>query len=325
MNWTRYASRVVQWRESRLSILIFHQVLQQRDPLFPDEPDAVRFEAVLRFVADAFRIMPLAQAATALREGTLPPGAMAITFDDGYADNETVAAPILKRLGLHATFFVANGFLDGGRMWNDTVVEALRRTRVQRLDLSAYGLGVHVLDSWAQRRQAIDLLLPKVKYLPLAQRQSQVEAIASACGEKLPDDLMMSSRQLQDLRRSGMGIGGHTVSHPILCSVPDDEAQAEIRNNKAALEAALQEPVTLFAYPNGKPDADYAFRHTEMVRAAGYQAAVSTAPGASSRGSDLMQLPRYTPWDQDPLRFSMRLVANLRQQARLASQASLTV
>jgi peptidoglycan/xylan/chitin deacetylase (PgdA/CDA1 family) len=319
MNWARCASRLVQWRSSRLSILIFHRVLPQPDPLFPEEPDAVQFEAVLRCVADAFHVMPLARAVIALRNGNLPPGALAITFDDGYADNEQIAAPILQRLGLHATFFVSTGFLDGGRMWNDTVVEALRRTRLQRLDLSAQGWGVHDLQTPAQRRQAINHLLPRLKYMPLAERARQVEVVASACGEALPANLMMSSSQLQALHRSGMDIGGHTVCHPILCSVPDDVARAEIQANKSALEATLQTPVTLFAYPNGKPDTDYAARHAEMVRAAGYDAAVTTAPGAAREGSDLMQLPRFTPWDRDLRRFSARLVANLRQEARLAA------
>jgi peptidoglycan/xylan/chitin deacetylase (PgdA/CDA1 family) len=319
MNWARWAGKLVQVRTSRLSILIFHRVLAQQDPLFPEEPDAAQFEALLRRVAGAFQVMPLAQAVAQLREGRLPDSALAITFDDGYADNQQIAAPILQRLGLHATFFIATGFLDGGRMWNDTVVEALRRTRLEKLDLSASGLGVHALDTVGQRRQAIDHLLPRLKYLPPAARLLQVDAIASACGQPLPRDLMMSSLQLQALHRSGMGIGGHTVHHPILCSVPDDEARAEIEGNKAALEAAVQAPVTLFAYPNGKPDADYAARHARMVQAAGYHAAVTTAPGAAQAGADLMQLPRFTPWDRDPLRFSARLVANLRQPGRLAA------
>ncbi len=319
MNLVRLANRLVQLRASRLSILIFHRVLPQADPLFPEEPDVQRFEAILRNVVSSFAVMPLAQAAAALEQGTLPEGALAITFDDGYADNQQVAAPVLQRLGLHATFFVATGFLDGGRMWNDTVVEAVRRTRLQRLDLSDLGLGVHPLETMAQRRQAIDHLLPRVKYLPPADRLRQVDAIASACGEVLPTDLMMSTAQLQALHRGGMGVGGHTVNHPILCSVPDVQAQQEIWDNKRQLEAALQSPMTLFAYPNGKPDQDFAARHAQMVRESGYLAAVTTSPGAARHGEDLMQLPRFTPWDRDTLRFSLRMAANARLSGRVAA------
>ena len=65
----------------------------------------------------------------------VPPKSILITFDDGYADNHDIALPILKRHGLTATFFIATGFLDGGRMWNDTVIEAVRRTKRTTLDL----------------------------------------------------------------------------------------------------------------------------------------------------------------------------------------------
>ena len=77
--------------------------------------------------------------------------------------------------------------------------------------------------------------------------------------------------------------------------------------------------MTLFAYPNGKPDTDFAARHAQMVREAGYAAAVTTAPGAAGRGADMMQLPRFTPWDRGALRFSLRMVANARQAGRVAT------
>ena len=99
--------------KGRLSILIFHRVLAQPDPLFADVPDAVEFETKMRWVRDWFNVVPLARAADMLEAGTIPARALAITFDDGYADNEEVAAPILQRLGLTATFFVSTGFLNG--------------------------------------------------------------------------------------------------------------------------------------------------------------------------------------------------------------------
>ena len=110
----------------RLSILIFHRVLPRPDPLCPDSPDASQFEAQMRWVRSWFNVLPLRRAVGMLYEGTIPARALAVTFDDGYADNEEIAAPILKRLGLGATFFVSTGFLEGDTMWNDRVIEAVR-------------------------------------------------------------------------------------------------------------------------------------------------------------------------------------------------------
>lgn len=298
--------------EARLSILIFHRVLPRPDPLQPDIPDAERFEQVLRWVARWFRVMPLDAAVDRLAARTLPARAAAITFDDGYADNATVALPVLERVGLPATFFIATSFLDGGRMFNDSVIEALRACRAPSIDLDSIGLGRLPLDSLQARRDAIGRLLPVIKYLEPAARDAAVSAVQAACGESLPNDLMMRSEQVLALRRAGMQIGAHTRSHPILTRLAPEAAADEIAGSKRDLEALLGEPVSLFAYPNGKPGTDYAAEHVEMARRAGFAGAVSTAPGAASAAGDLFQLPRFLPWDRTPMRFGLRMLANLR-------------
>jgi peptidoglycan/xylan/chitin deacetylase (PgdA/CDA1 family) len=321
VNWLRGLAQLLSpaGRGARLSVLIFHRVLPSPDPLFPEEPDAERFALLLRWLRLQFDVLPLDQAIAALSQGRMPARALAITFDDGYADNHDVALPELRAQGLSATFFVASGFLDGGRMWNDTVVEAVRAAPGDELDLSALDLGRHRITSAAERRQAIDLLLPRIKYLTLAQREATVTALSRIAGASLPDNLMMSSAQLRALRAAGMGIGGHTRSHPILARLDDATAELEIRQGKADLEAILGEPITLFAYPNGKPDRDYAACHARMAHDAGYVAAVTTAPGAARHGADLFELPRFTPWDRTPTRFGLRLVNNLRVAVQKAA------
>ena len=80
-------------------------------------------------------MIPLDVAVDALKTGKLPARAAAITFDDGYADNRSIALPILKQHGLSATFFIATGYLNGGRMWNDTIIEAIRRSEAKKLEI----------------------------------------------------------------------------------------------------------------------------------------------------------------------------------------------
>ena len=77
---------------ARLSVLIFHRVLPAADPLLPELPTAAEFEATMRWVREWFQVLPLGEAAGRLFDGSLPARAMAITFDDGYADNEQLAA-----------------------------------------------------------------------------------------------------------------------------------------------------------------------------------------------------------------------------------------
>lgn len=298
--------------DGRLSILIFHRVLAVEDPLFPHEATADTFDTHMARLKSVFNVLPLIEAVARLKTGTLPARAASITFDDGYADNVTTALPILQRHGLPATFFIATAYLDGGRMFNDTVIEAIRRTPHDRLDLSALGLGQHDVESHAAKSRAIGQILPKVKSLPPDEREATAARLCEQadCG-LLPEDLMMTTDQLCSLHAAGMDIGAHTACHPILAGMDAQAVRNEIAEGKAFLEAALGEEIRLFAYPNGKPGKDYLPEQAAIVRELGFDAAVSTQPGVAVRTSDPFQLPRFTPWSRRAYRFIPSLLSNL--------------
>jgi len=305
-------------RHGRLSILIFHRVLAEPDPLFPGEIDRVRFDAICGWLRRWFEVLPLDEAARRLREGRLPARAAAITFDDGYADNHDEALPILQRHGLNATFFIASGYLDGGCMWNDAIIDALRRTRHPQFvpagidGLQALPAAMPLHDA-TSRRQAIVAVIGQVKYLEVARRDRIVQALREALEVPAPASPMMSSTQLRALRRAGMLIGAHTVSHPILARLDDAAARSEIGRGRDRLEQLLQERVSLFAYPNGKPGEDYTARTANLARELGFDAAFTTAWGAARPDTDPHQIPRFSPWDQGRLRYGLRLAGNLWQ------------
>lgn len=317
MNWL-FRSLAGRGAESRLTILIFHRVMLTPDDLFPGEMHRGSFDQVCAWVRRWFTVLPLGEAVRRLSEGRLPPGALAITFDDGYADNHDVALPVLERYGLNATFFVATGFLDGGRMWNDTLVEAIRCAQVETLDLRAEstevaGLGVVSLRSLEDRRKVVHQLILQTKYLDPAQRLAQVHRIAALTRAQLPSDLMMTTRQVAALHQAGMCIGAHTKSHPILTRLSDAEARLEIEGSRDRLSEITGSPVELFAYPNGKAGSDYTARDVDLVRELGFLAAFSTTPGVATATSGSFELPRYTPWRRRRLGFAAQLALNLRR------------
>jgi peptidoglycan/xylan/chitin deacetylase (PgdA/CDA1 family) len=297
---------------ARLSALIFHRVLPQADPLFPDEIDAARFDQICAWLKAWFNVLPLDEAVACLRAGTLPSRAACITFDDGYADNCQIALPILQRHGLTATFFIATGFLNGGRMWNDTLIETVRARQGTHLDASCAGLGTLPLETVAQSRQAIDALIRKVKYLDIAERIKVTQALAEEAAVDPPNNMMMNSAEVKTLRHAGMQIGAHTVSHPILARLSDTAARQEINDSRAFLQDLLGERIGLFAYPNGKPGEDYSPQTVDVVRQLDFDAAVSTTWGTTKTGDDLLQIRRFTPWDRSKWRFGLRLLNNLR-------------
>lgn len=298
----------------RLATVIFHRVLPEPDPVFPDEVHAQRFDAICSWLAAWFNVLPLEEAVARLGNGSLPARALAITFDDGYADNYDVAMPILRRHGLPATLFVATGFLDGGRMWNDTITDAVRHARGETLDLRptpVAHLGVLGIATPEARRQTILTLLSAAKYLPREERLETARSLA-ACSGFQGESFMMSSDQLRAWRAAGMQVGAHTVNHPILALLPDDECLREICASRDTLQQLLGEPVTILAYPNGKPREDYLERTVALARSAGFVAAVSTAPGVASRQTDLFQLPRFSPWNPTKARYGARMALNYR-------------
>lgn len=297
-------------RGHKLSILIYHRVLPRKDELIPDAPDGAAFEWQMQVLARYFRVVPLAVAIDELKSGTLKPRTACVTFDDGYADNESVALPILERVGLPATFFVASGFLDGGRMWNDSVIEAIRAARQGPLDLTHCGLGVLSLDGVDSRRRAVEEVIRRIKHRGFAERTALVADIVAAVGRPLPNDLMMTREQVRNLVNRGMEIGAHSVDHPLLATLGDDDARRQIADSRAQLAAIVGRDVRLFAYPNGKPRDDYGKRDVALVRELGFAGAVSTAWGVATAESDFMQLPRFTPWDGTPTRFLWRLLHN---------------
>jgi peptidoglycan/xylan/chitin deacetylase (PgdA/CDA1 family) len=304
-------STVVTAGKQKLSILIFHRVLAEKDWMRPGETTSELFDWQMQLLSRYFNALPLAEALSLLQSGRLPPRSVCVTFDDGYADNATVALPILQRYDIPSTVFVSSGYTAGGMMWNDTILESIRGHAEGELDLRESGLGVYPLSDQSNRRAAAYDIIRKLKYKDPSIRSELVETLASKTGEHAPR-LMATKDQLVDMAKAGVEIGAHTVSHPILKSLRPQGAKEEIFEAKKQLEEILSAPVRFFAYPNGRPGVDYDNEHVEFVKAAGYSAAVTTAWGVSDKASDLFQLPRFTPWDRSSLKFLLRMAWNMR-------------
>lgn len=301
-------------RSDRLSILIYHRVLERPDPMYADVIDAAAFRWQMDVLANHFNVLPLSVAVSLMEKRRLPPRAACVTFDDGYADNVHVALPILRERGISATFFIATGFLDGGQMWNDMVFEAVRRMPGESLDLADLYLGGYSLDSIASRVTAAEALVDRLKYLPPAERLLNCQELARRAGLPASSDLMMRSTDVRRLVAEGMEVGGHTINHPILAVLDPASARREIADNRDQLAALIDGPVRVFAYPNGKPGQDYLPEHVEMVRELGYRAAVSTRWGLCTGQSHRWQLPRFTPWDANPVRWLARMLQNTQRR-----------
>ncbi|MEZ5529339.1 MAG: polysaccharide deacetylase family protein [Porticoccaceae bacterium] len=298
-------------KKQRLSILTYHGVLPDHDFMRPNEPTAAIFDWQMELISHYFNPLPLSEALALMRVGELPERAVCITFDDGYANNAEQALPILQRWRIPATVFVSTGFLNGGRMWNDSVIEALRIAEGLDFDLRELGLDVYYIEGIERRRASAAAIISEIKHWPPQKRAHAIDVIEARVG-LLPGDMMMTDDQVRLLNNAGIEIGAHTQSHPILATLDRVNAEQEILGSKFYLESLLGRPVRHFAYPNGRPGIDYRMEHRDLVEQGGFESAVSTQWGVANPVSDRWQLPRFTPWDRTPLRFMTRLLLNYR-------------
>jgi peptidoglycan/xylan/chitin deacetylase (PgdA/CDA1 family) len=292
-------------KRARLMIFPYHRVLLQQDALTPGSVTADRFERQLIRIRKFCNPLPLSEAVRHLYSGDLPARAVALTFDDGYANNLEVAAPLLKKYDVPATLFVAVDALERGIMWNDILIEAVRAAD-DNLDASALGLGVlDVIES--NRTDIANKLIATAQYLPTTERLAACQYVYSSVCDHPPPRLMLRAEQLPELAKFGIDIGAHTVNHPILSGLGDADARAEIEDSRDWIENVTGTAPLLFAYPKGKRNDDYDDRHVDMVRSSGYLAAVSTNWGCASSHSPPFELPRFKPWDDTDFGFAWRL------------------
>lgn len=261
------------------------------------------FEAQLAFLRAHHTVVPLADVVRAATTGvSLPRRAAVITIDDGYRSVYSVAYPVLKRLGLPASVYLATEFVDEGRfLWTDRVEYAVDRARTTSLSLTIGGKAVQLtLDGLESRKAADRALRSRIKALPQATRDAAVEAVERAAGCSVADAAApsglyepMAWSEAAEMQRSGLiTFGSHTHTHPILSRCEPGHAERELRTSKAIIEDRLGVSCNEFCYPNGRAG-DFSAATGDLVRAQGFTCALTTVYGMNGRGADLFELKRY--------------------------------
>lgn len=304
--WLRLRSR------RRLPILMYHGVVERPlEPFCWHQLGIERFTAQLEWVARRYTVLPLGEALPRLFDGTLPPRSCALTFDDGYLSNRTLALPVLQRLGLPATVFVVTEMLGTGRaLWPDRLYLAFARARAGSVDLGTLGGGTRALRSSPDRARAYAAAVHALKALPVEGKNEHLERLVAALDPADADDpgpfRLMDWDDVRALAATGLvTFGGHTTQHEILSRQPDDDVAREVRASHERVAREVGRVPTAFAYPNGR-SIDFDERSRAAVRGAGPAFALSTEAGLASPASDRLALPRVCVGaDLTPARFRL--------------------
>jgi peptidoglycan/xylan/chitin deacetylase (PgdA/CDA1 family) len=300
-----------------LMVLGWHNVTATH--CFPASPGAgergmeQQFRALRRFAT----VVPLGAALRDLAQGRpLPPRAVAITFDDGYRDNLTVAGPMLRRLGLPATCFLVPGLLSGTVLpWWERLGWAFAQAAAPAVQWEDRRL--QTADP-AARRRAFGVVSELLKRRDRRRRDAAVEELVgllSPSGSYDPAEQFLDWDGARALR-DHMELGSHSMYHAILSEETPQDQRDDLATSRRELTEQLDVDIRVLAYPNGTP-ADYDADTLTAVRQAGYDHAVTTRPGWNTPATPPHEIHRWVMNPERGLVDLGKFVRDLRLRRRI--------
>jgi peptidoglycan/xylan/chitin deacetylase (PgdA/CDA1 family) len=285
-------------RRARAIILRYHAITDGGDVPYA-APDICLPVGALRlqmaFARRAYRPVRFDELVDALHAGgPLPAHALAVTFDDGYADNHRLAFPVLRALDVPATIYVATGGLDDGEPFWVAAVRAL--VLAAENEVRVPGLSPLPVRGLADRSPVVKTVVRALVPLDTRERRDRLAATAAASGVDLRAVLrgtMLTTAQVRDLADGGWTIGAHTVSHGNVALMPADEAEREIVESRDTLARASGGPVVHFCYPNtGGAHRYYSDGVAATLKRHGFRSAAISGSSAIGPGVDPYCIPR---------------------------------
>lgn len=262
------------------------------DPCICITPE--NFEQHVAYLTRAYSVLRLEDAARALVKNLpLPRNAVAITFDDGYADN-LAAARTLAKYGSTATFYITAGCLAGDQpFWPSELRHLVHAIPARRATLDAGTVHLEIeLSTGAARAAAVKKLTKTFKAHPIPVRDELRQQLRSLAPDTPMSRVMLTWDEVREMHALGMTIGSHTMTHPNLPNAGLDAARQELVASRARLEREIGAPVTMFSYPNGGADRYMTREIQQLVREAGYAAASTSRNAFAGQASDLFALER---------------------------------
>ncbi len=300
----------------RLLVLGYHNI----EPTcgFPGStPERARrnFARQARFLRRWTNVVPLRAALADLAEGRpLPPRAVALTFDDGYLDNVTVAAPVLHAAGLPASFFLVPGFLSGSApVWWEQLGWAFTHATTTEIRWNG---DRHDTSSPPARRHSAWAVGDTLKLLDSGDRLAAVAELRQRLAPEGPPPgrQFMDWDEAGELLRLGHEIESHTCAHPILSREGREGQAHELAGSRRELADHFRRPVDVLAYPNGRAQ-DYSDETVRLAREAGYAFALTTHGWLAGRRSAPLEIPRVLVDAETDLRQLLQRAAHVAGRA----------
>jgi len=288
------------------AILMYHRIADEGFDPWALAVGERNFGEHLKWLVEHRRPMSLVELVDLQRRRKLPAKAVAITFDDGYACNARVAAPLLARHKIPATMFLTTEPIERGReYWWDELERIVLTTGKDELELDLPG-GKRTLSlgkrqpgdrNWVPgqppqtpRQKAYHEIWSALKPVAPDEQQRIMEGLASRHKvSRVPRETHrpMSKAEVATLEGFGIDVGAHSLTHTSLPDRNREEKRLEILGSRDRCAAMAGKVPRTFAYPYG----DFDDESAQMVQALDFACACTTIEG-SIANADAFRLPR---------------------------------
>jgi peptidoglycan/xylan/chitin deacetylase (PgdA/CDA1 family) len=272
-----------------ITIITYHHIADH-DPSYPYDPNVAdatpaQFRRQMEIVARYGTPIGIDELIAAVGGAPLPRNPVMVTFDDGYLSCHDVALPVLRAVGVRATFFIATSFVSERRLyWWERIALLLGQSDRKALELSYPRAKTFQLDDPLIHEKLTDIVkntadLDVERFLGELTRALGVEW-TSEIETAHANHLIMTWDQVRAMARAGMDIESHGRRHRVLQTLDAAALHDELSGSRSELEAQLGRPVRALAYPVGRR-INGERRIRDALSAAGYQIGMSNQSGVN--------------------------------------------
>ncbi len=303
----RAVTRRIRWLRSRFGrravILGYHRIAEDAWDPYSLCVSPSHFAEHLEVIRERANPIRLSELVRGLEQDRIPPRAVVVTFDDGYADNLYCAKPLLERKAVPATVFVITGSI-GGELWWDELARIITPAAAApdlSLELPGTGFRWHPGASGAAdpRTELLQALQRVLQSLGDGAREDAMARIRDGLANGTPGPVTHRCLDADELKalveNELIEVGAHSHTHSELTSLTQEEQRREVGKSKAVLEEVVGQPVLGFSYPHGSFNEET----RGIVRECGFASACGSVPDVSRARSDRFSLPRLFVSDTD--------------------------
>ncbi len=270
----------------KLTVLAYHRISNALEDEYSFDyelisADVENFEFQMQHIIEHFNPISTEQLIEYIEgHGELPVNPILITFDDGFDDNYLFAFPVLKKYNVPATIFIASKYIGTDEVfWFDKLIAVLLNMDSGELCIEELNNSYKLNDNRNERKEIAYEILSAIKTVPNSIRKAILTKIYKSSGNTLQcldytQSKILSWSQVREMYGSGISFGSHTMTHPILAMLDDDEMKSELINSKKQIEKEIGCVIDSIAYPNGGVD-DFNNQVIKTTKESGYKVGFS--------------------------------------------------